>query len=90
MVGRYPYVEPTHRTSTVAQGEAQLDSILDAGVSAFVSMQQELPDQELIPPEGKDGWMAYHGPVMKNWLAGASRRCVQCSRGPRRQVLGCP
>ena len=38
MVGRYPYVEPS-RVTDKEQGEAQLEKILGAGITTFVSLQ---------------------------------------------------
>jgi hypothetical protein len=41
MLGRYPYVEPS-RCYTRDQGDQQLDEILRAGVTTFVSLQVRL------------------------------------------------
>jgi hypothetical protein len=38
MLGRYPYVEPSRCTSR-EQGEAQLQQILEAGITTFVCLQ---------------------------------------------------
>ncbi|KAF5832794.1 protein-tyrosine phosphatase-like protein [Dunaliella salina] len=40
MLGRYPYVEPS-RLTDVEQGEAQLEKILRAGITTFVSLQRK-------------------------------------------------
>mmetsp|Transcript_18848 Transcript_18848/g.52798 ORF Transcript_18848/g.52798 Transcript_18848/m.52798 type:complete len:321 (-) Transcript_18848:255-1217(-) len=58
MLGRYPYVEPS-RLTDVEQGEAQLEKILRAGITTFVSLQAELPPQEQMKLGGLNGFLPY-------------------------------
>ena len=48
MVGRYPYVE-RGRCREEAQGREQVAAILGAGITTFVSLQDELPPQPEMP-----------------------------------------
>lgn len=58
MLGRYPFIEPSRRL-TREQGEQQLAQILTAGVTTFISLQAELPEQSQIPAGGVGGFLAY-------------------------------
>lgn len=58
MLSRYPFVEPSRCTSR-KQGEQQLQQILSANITTFVSLQQELPPQQELPIGGKDGFYPY-------------------------------
>jgi alanine transaminase len=62
MLGRYPFIEPS-RCKTRAEGEAQLAAILDAGVTAFVCLQAELPPQANLPVGGVGGFLPYRPTV---------------------------
>lgn len=62
MLGRYPFIEPS-RCRTRADGEAQLAAILDAGVTAFVCLQAELPPQADVPVGGVGGFLPYRPTV---------------------------
>lgn len=44
LVGRYPYVEPS-RCKTYEKGEKQLEEILKAGVTTFISLQVSTQQQ---------------------------------------------
>jgi hypothetical protein len=58
MVGRYPFIEPS-RCKERAQGEAQLEAILNAGITTFVCLQAEIPPQKEMPIGGVDGFLPY-------------------------------
>lgn len=59
MLGRYPFVEPSRCTSR-EQGEFHLQQILEFGdISTFVCLQEELPSQDLLKLQGKNGFMPY-------------------------------
>ena len=62
MLGRYPFIEPS-RCKTRDEGEAQLAVILDAGVTAFVCLQAELPPQADLPVGGQGGFLPYRPTV---------------------------
>jgi hypothetical protein len=62
MLGRYPYVEPS-RCKTRTDGEGQLGKIMDAGVTAFVCLQAELPPQADLPVGGVGGFLPYRPTV---------------------------
>lgn len=58
MLGRYPFVEPS-RCRSANQGEAQLKAILEAGITTFVCLQDELPEQAAMKIGGVDGFLPY-------------------------------
>lgn len=58
MLGRYPYVEPA-RCRSHEKGEEQLRTILEAGVTTFVSLQGELPPQLSMRVGGVEGFLPY-------------------------------
>mmetsp|Transcript_30491 Transcript_30491/g.54642 ORF Transcript_30491/g.54642 Transcript_30491/m.54642 type:complete len:336 (-) Transcript_30491:196-1203(-) len=62
MLGRYPFIEPNRCRSRV-QGEDQLRSILQTGVTVFCSLQDELPEQVKMPVGGIDGFVPYKATV---------------------------
>lgn len=62
MLGRYPYVEPS-RCLTRNEGDAQLKAIIAAGITTFVSLQQELPPQHEMRLAGIDGFLPYRAPA---------------------------
>jgi hypothetical protein len=58
MLGRYPFLEPTHCTKRDI-GEKQLQQILSAGITTFVSLETNLPPQQEMPACGVDGFLPY-------------------------------
>eukprot|EP00775_Hariotina_reticulata_P002352 gene2352-2658_t len=58
LVGRYPYVEPS-RCKTYEAGEQKLQQILDTGVTTFMSLQAEVPEQSQMRLAGLNGFMPY-------------------------------
>mmetsp|Transcript_22663 Transcript_22663/g.58009 ORF Transcript_22663/g.58009 Transcript_22663/m.58009 type:complete len:317 (+) Transcript_22663:126-1076(+) len=62
MVGRYPFLE-ANRCKTRIQGEDQLRSILQTGITVFCSLQAELPEQVKMPVGGKNGFVPYKATV---------------------------
>ncbi|DBB17424.1 hypothetical protein WJX82_010099 [Trebouxia sp. C0006] len=58
MVGRYPYVEPS-RCPSRDKGEAQVRNIVEAGITTFVCLQEELPSQDKMKIGGHNGFMPY-------------------------------
>lgn len=62
MAGRYPYVEPS-RCATYEQGEAQVEAIVLAGATVFVSLQEELPPQKDMTIGGANGYLPYKAVV---------------------------
>ena len=62
MLGRYPFIEP-NRCPTREQGEAQLDTIIRAGVTTFYCLQAELAPQEELRLAGQNGFMPYYAPA---------------------------
>lgn len=60
MLGRYPYVEPS-RCLTRNQGDEQMQLIMSAGLSTFVSLQAEIPPQEEMRLSGVEGFLPYRG-----------------------------
>jgi len=62
LVGRYPFVEPS-RCQSREKGERQLQQLLDAGVSTFISLQEEIPCQDEMRLSGVNGFLPYKGTV---------------------------
>jgi hypothetical protein len=58
MQGRYPYVEPS-RCVTREEGEEHLTEILQAGVTTFVCLQEEIPEQDQMPIRGINDFLPY-------------------------------
>ncbi|KAL3143255.1 hypothetical protein ABBQ38_002104 [Trebouxia sp. C0009 RCD-2024] len=58
MVGRYPYVEPS-RCRRREKGEAQVRKVVEAGITTFVCLQEELPAQDKMKIGGHRGFMPY-------------------------------
>eukprot|EP00197_Chlamydomonas_leiostraca_P006335 CAMPEP_0202865850 /NCGR_PEP_ID=MMETSP1391-20130828/6550_1 /ASSEMBLY_ACC=CAM_ASM_000867 /TAXON_ID=1034604 /ORGANISM="Chlamydomonas leiostraca, Strain SAG 11-49" /LENGTH=302 /DNA_ID=CAMNT_0049545731 /DNA_START=42 /DNA_END=950 /DNA_ORIENTATION=+ len=59
LLGRYPYCEPSRCAHDHAKGEAQLQQILEAGITTFVSLQAEVPAQDKMKMSGVDGFLPY-------------------------------
>lgn len=68
MVGRYPYVEPS-RCPDRAKGEAQVLKIVQAGITTFVCLQEELPSQDKMTIGGSRGFLPYMS--IANGIAGS-------------------
>lgn len=58
MQGRYPYIEPS-RCLTREEGEEHLTEILQAGLTTFVSLQEEIAPQVKMPIGGQNGFYPY-------------------------------
>lgn len=58
MLGRYPFLEPS-RLDSRPEAERQLEQILRAGITTFVSLQAETPAQQDMPVRGAGGFMPY-------------------------------
>jgi len=58
MLGRYPYVEPS-RCLSREQGEQQLEALIQAGITTFVSLQEEVPPQDAMRLGGVGGFLPY-------------------------------
>lgn len=59
LLGRYPYCEPS-RCKSRDEGEVQLKELVqDAGVTAFICLQDELPPQDDMTIGGKGGFLPY-------------------------------
>ncbi|KAL4423893.1 hypothetical protein ABPG75_001194 [Micractinium tetrahymenae] len=58
MLGRYPFVEPS-RCRSRDVGEEQLRQLLAAGITTFVSLQAEIPEQSAMRIGGVDGFVPY-------------------------------
>ncbi|KAL6750915.1 MAP kinase phosphatase 6 [Haematococcus lacustris] len=59
MQGRYPHMEPETPGLSEEGGRLQLERILQAGLTTFISLQGELPDQVDMPQEGLKGFKPY-------------------------------
>jgi hypothetical protein len=81
MVGRYPFIEPSRCTSR-EQGEAQLQAILETGITEFVSLQAEVPPQADMPVRGVKGFMPYKATA--DLMAAGADSC--CMSGDSRHV----
>lgn len=62
LLGRYPFCEPS-RCKTRDHGEIQLKQLLDAGVTTFVCLQDELPPQDKMRIGGVNGFLPYRATV---------------------------
>ncbi|EFN52274.1 hypothetical protein CHLNCDRAFT_58960 [Chlorella variabilis] len=62
MLGRYPFVEPS-RCRSRDVGEEQLRRLLKAGVTTFVCLQAEIPEQGAMRICGVDGFVPYRAPA---------------------------
>lgn len=58
MLGRYPFVEPS-RCRSREVGEEQLRQLIAAGVTTFISLQAEIPEQSAMRIGGVDGFVPY-------------------------------
>lgn len=58
MAGRYPFVEPS-RCRDRKTGEEMLEALITAGVTTFISLQEEIPPQGEMPIKGVDGFLPY-------------------------------
>lgn len=58
MLGRYPFIEPS-RCRSREMGEAQLKQLLEAGITTFICLQEELPPQAELTVGGHNGFQAY-------------------------------
>eukprot|EP00892_Ulva_mutabilis_P003633 jgi/Ulvmu1/1641/UM114_0007.1 len=58
MVGQYPFIHGS-ACKTHDDGEARLQQILQAGITAFASALVELPPQEKMPIGGVEGFVPY-------------------------------
>ncbi|RMZ53697.1 hypothetical protein APUTEX25_003231 [Auxenochlorella protothecoides] len=56
MLGRYPFIEPSRCRE---MGEAQLKQLLEAGITTFICLQEELPPQAELTVGGHNGFQAY-------------------------------
>jgi alanine transaminase len=58
MAGRYPFVEPS-RCRDRKTGEEMLEALITAGVTTFISLQEEIPPQGEMPLKGVGGFLPY-------------------------------
>ncbi|GAX75231.1 hypothetical protein CEUSTIGMA_g2676.t1 [Chlamydomonas eustigma] len=66
MLGRYPYVEPAHCHSKL-EGEQQMAMLISAGITTFVSLQEELPPQHALRSSGANGFLPYKATAELLW-----------------------